>query len=324
MKYSCVIASAAAILASTMNPATAGELGHYAPGLPNIRDLLVPAEPGFYYAQYHFLYTANAFHDRNGNEVDSINVGGATLNIDADVNAFAIAPTFLWVSPWEILGARYGAYAAPTLGNTSFQASLRTETGFGRSTDDSSFAPGDLFVQPVWLGWSGKHFDATVGYGFYAPVGKYEDGATDNVGLGFWTHQFQVAGAWYPVETRMLAVTFAGTFEIHSEKTDVDITPGERFSLNYGISQYIPLNKGPTWMGEIGVIGFSQWEVGKDSGSAVNPVTNVRDQVHAIGVQAGATYLPWEAGLTFHYLHEYDAEARFEGEYFGLTLVKAF
>ncbi len=34
----------------------AGELGHYAAGVPNIRDFFMP-EPGFYYVQYHYLYS---------------------------------------------------------------------------------------------------------------------------------------------------------------------------------------------------------------------------------------------------------------------------
>lgn len=316
--------AAAGILALSIAPGDAGELAHYAPGLPNIRDLLVPAEPGFYFAQYHYFYTADTFRNRDGDKVDSIEVGPATLNIDADIDAFAFVPTFIWVSPWEVLGARYAAYIAPTLTNTSVQASLRTQIGFGRSTDNSNFGFGDMYVQPLWLGWSGEHFDANLAYGFYAPTGRYHDGADDNVGLGFWTHQLQASGAFYPTADRMTAVTFAATYEINGNIEGADITPGQRLSLNYGISHYIPLNDGPTWLGEIGALGFSQWEVEKDSGSDVNSATDVKDQVHAIGFQLGATYLPWKTGLSFHYLHEYGAEARFEGDYFNLTLVKAF
>ncbi|MGH8610063.1 MAG: hypothetical protein ACREX9_22440, partial [Gammaproteobacteria bacterium] len=43
---------------------SAGELGHYAPGVPNIRDFFVP-EPGFYYIQYHYLYSTDTLKDRN-------------------------------------------------------------------------------------------------------------------------------------------------------------------------------------------------------------------------------------------------------------------
>ena len=53
-------------------------------------------------------------------------------------------------------------------------------------------------------------------------------------------------------------------------------------------------------------------------------VLNVEDEVHGFGVQTGLAYLPWNASLTFRYLYEYGAEARFEGDLFTLTLAKGF
>ena len=47
-------------------------------------------------------------------------------------------------------------------------------TGRGGTAETSTFAPGDLFVQPLWLGWTLSHWDFAFGYGFYAPVGKYD------------------------------------------------------------------------------------------------------------------------------------------------------
>lgn len=320
----CAAAFAIGLLALPENDAGAGELAHYSPGLLNIRDLLVPVEPGFYVAQYHYFYTADQFRDRNGNKVDSLPVGSATVDVDADVDVFAVSPLLMWVSPWQILGARYAAYIGPGFTNTTAQASLRTQTGLGLESDESAFGFGDLFVQPLWLGWSGAHFDAALGYGFYAPTGHFENGDDDNIGLGFWTNQFQAAGAFYPNPDRTTALTLGITYELNGNQEDVDVTPGQRISLNYGISHYIPLDEGPTWMAEIGLLGFSQWEIEKDSGSDVREATNVKDQIHAVGMQLGATFLPWKASATFHYLHEYGAEARFQGDHFVLTLGKAF
>jgi hypothetical protein len=82
------------------------------------------------------------------------------------------------VSPWKILGAKYGAYIAPAFANSSVGASLTTVTGRGVTAETSEFAVGDLFVQPLWLGWALPHWDYAFGYGFYAPVGKYD---TDTV-----------------------------------------------------------------------------------------------------------------------------------------------
>jgi len=73
----------------------------------------------------------------------------------------------------------------------------------------------------------------------------------------------------------------AGTYEIHHEKDDADITPGDRFSLDWGISQFLPLNKDQTLLGELGIAGYSQWQVDvdEDSGSNVIQALNVKDKV---------------------------------------------
>ena len=58
--------------------------------------------------------------------------------------------------------------------------------------------------------------------------------AADNIGYGFWTHQFQGAATWYPWADRRMAVVGALTYEIN-EKDDFDLTPGD-LSFNWGVS----------------------------------------------------------------------------------------
>ena len=93
-------------LSGTICPLQAGELGHYLPGVASVRDFLVP-EPGFYYAQYNVFYTTDTYKDRNGKSADSI----GSLNIDTSVDSISIVPTFIWSSPWKILGATYAVFA---------------------------------------------------------------------------------------------------------------------------------------------------------------------------------------------------------------------
>ncbi len=78
-----------------------------------------------------------------------------------------------------------------------------------------------------------------------------------------------------------------------------------------------------TLLGELGILGYGQWQVTRDSGSdAVNK--EVKDRIYGIGFQGSLTYLPWKAQLSFHWLHEFEAEDRFEGDYFTLTLAVSF
>jgi hypothetical protein len=50
----------------------------------------------------------------------------------------------------------------------------------------------------------------------------------------------------------------------------------------------------------------------------------VHDEVHAVGGQLGLTYLPWLASLNFHAFYEFAAQDRFQGQAFGINLVKKF
>ncbi|MBW1711283.1 MAG: transporter [Deltaproteobacteria bacterium] len=315
---------AAAMLLGGAAASEPGELGHYMPGVASVRDFAVPAAPGFYYAQYNLYYNTDAYKDRNGNPVNSVTIGPVTFNIDARVEAYAIQPTFIWVSPWKLLGASYSAFIGVPITSTSVQAALSTETRFGLRVDEGQRGLGDLYVRPLWFGWNLKNFGISVGYGFYAPTGRHVDGEVDNTGLGFWTHEFQAGVTWYPWESQATAVMLAGTYEIHQQKDGVDITPGNRFSLDYGISQFIPTNEAGTLLLELGVSGYSQWQVDSDSGADVLAALNVKDQIHGIGAQIGLAYVPWNASIVFRFLTEYNAEARFEGNLFTLTFSKGF
>ena len=141
-------------LLGTINPASAGSVDHYNPGVMNIRDFLVP-EPGVYAAVYNYFYTSDQLKDANGNRISSVTIRpgpgpGVTLNVNPKVDMYALAPTLIWILPWEPGGVKFGAYIAPSFANASIEATVSSLHGSGRSASSSSFAPGDLFVQPVW------------------------------------------------------------------------------------------------------------------------------------------------------------------------------
>lgn len=302
------------VLSGMSCPVFAGELGHYMAGVRNVRDFIVP-DHGFYYLQYNMYYTTDTYKDRNGNEVNSI----GPINFETDVDSYAIAPVFLWSSSKKILGASFAAFIQPAVVNSSFQLAA-----LGGSIDESQWGFGDLYIKPIWLGWNNPHTSISIGYGVYAPTGEYDDGSADNTGLGFWTHEFQASLTVFPWEHKGTALMLTGTYEIHHEKDGADITPGDRFTMEYGISQYIPVNKAETLIAELGLSGYSNWQVDDDSGSDVRPLLNVKDEVHAAGGQLGLSYVPWNASVSFRYLKEYDAEARYEGELFSLYFAKGF
>lgn len=333
MKARLLIPAISGILACGPIAGNAGQLGHYAPSYINVRDLFVPSESGVYYVQYNYLYSTDTLKDRNGETVGSISLDGplgtTTLTVEPDLEVFAAAPAILWSSPWKIFGGRYAAMATAGFASSSVDASLNLAR-FGRfrnqfaerNLEADVGGVSDVFIQPLWLGWSGKHYDAAAGYGFYAPTGS------DGISLEYWEHQFQITGAWFPWEDRRMSIMAGGTYEVGHERQDKDLTPGDRFTLNWGISQYLPLKKDLTLLAELGVRGYSQWQVDADSGADVrqilNTPLNAKDEVHSAGLQVGLTFPTHKASLNFSYMWEFGAEARFDGEWLGLSFAKGF
>jgi hypothetical protein len=336
------LAFGAAVFIAVITTATAdaSEIGHFSPGVPNIRDLAVPPA-GVYVVVYNYGYMTSRLNDANGNQISSVTVGGGvepgvTLGVDVDVSAYALAPTFIWVANKKVLGGKYGLYVAPTFSNTSINGALSSASGVGRSAGAGQFNVGDTFVQPVWLGWGGKKYDVAYGYGFYIPSGKYKTTtvtlpvvgpvtaeAADNIGYGFWTNQNQGSLYLYPWADKRMAVQNAFTWEIHRKKRDFDLTPGQDLTWNWGVSQYLPLKKDNSMLLEVGPAGYSSWQVSDDSGTdARNP--SVHDRVHAVGVQAGVTSMKPVLSLNFHWFHEFSATDRFQGTSIGVNLAVKF
>ncbi len=323
-------------------PSAAGcaEIGHFNGGFLNIRDYLVP-EKGVYGGMYTYLYTTDRLNDGSGEEVGSIPAAprggqGLTPEVDVDVDIFVLAPTFIYATELPSLAIRYAGLISPTFADASLEAALSLATGQGGLVDSSSLGIGDMFVQPVWLGKPLDHWDLSLAYGFYAPIGKYATEtltlpggasvtteAKDNIGYGFWTHQIQGAVAWYPWTDRRMAVVSALTYEIHDSKEDFDLTPGDNFTVNWGVSQFLPLQEDKSLLLEVGVAGYHSWQVSDDSGrDAADP--GVHDQVHAIGLQLGFAHLPWQTVMNVHGFYEYEAKDRFQGLSCGLNLTKKF
>lgn len=298
-------------------------------------------EQGLYGAIYNYYYTTDQFNDRSGDRVTSVTVNprggqGVTLEADVSVDMYAVAPTLIYVTEVNAIGIKYGGLISPTFANASLEAALSIASRRGGKVDSSNFSMGDIFVQPVWLGKSIDYWDFALAYGFYAPIGKYNTEtvplpggasirteAKDNIGFGFWTHQFQGSAAWYPWSDKRMAVVTTLTYEIHGEKEDFDLTPGENLTFNWGISQFLPLREDKSILLEIGMAGYHGWQVSDDSGrDAVNQ--DVHDQVHAVGLQLGLALLPWQTVLSFHGFYEYEAEDRFQGQSYNLSLSKKF
>lgn len=327
----------AAVSSAALTVAQAGEIGHFNGGIMDIRDYFLTSDPGIYGVVYNYYYWTTRLNNGDGDKISSVNVntpgGTVPVNVGVDLHMYAVIPALVWSTPWTFLGAKYGGYIAPSFANNSLEANLNIANTVGGSFNNSSFGVGDLYVQPIWLDWSlMQHFDLSLAYGFYAPVGKYDTrtvplpggagsvtvDSKNNIGLGYWTQQAQGGIAWYPWTNKATAVTAVGTYEYNSWKRDINLKPGQMFTLNWGLDQFLPLCKDEKLLLEVGPAGYDAWQITDSTGS--NPLANTSNsRVHAVGGQLGLTYVPWNAFLTFHGFYEYAAVSRFQGASLGLN-----
>jgi hypothetical protein len=329
----------ASIVIGVIAAVTACAQDHFAPGLANIRDWTIPA-PGLYGALYNYGLVTNSLNNANGDAIKSVTITGpngnlsATINVGVNLNVYALAPMFIWVPKIpKILGARYGAFVAPNFTNASLNGLVSAELGAGLSASTGQFNVGDPFVQPVWLDWSGDHYDVSYGYGFYIPAGSYKVvtvpvpvigdvrvPSPNNTGLGFWENQNQGAFYFYPWPDKRMAIENLLTWEINQQKRALPVTPGQHLTWNWGVSQYLPLKKDKSLLLEVGPAGYLSYQVTNDSGgAAVN--STVHDHVNAAGVQVGVTLPKRMISLNFHFFHEYSAVHQFQGNSYGLNLI---
>jgi hypothetical protein len=309
--------------------AQAGDVGHFVPGVFDIRDYFVPPDPGVYGALYNYYYRTQRLNDNSGDKITTGPLGAA--DIDMDLKAYVFAPALVWATPWKVLGAKYAAYIAPTFADANLDTSISTAFARGGRISSTGFAPGDLLVQPVWLDWALDHWDLMLAYAFYAPVGKYHTTtfssltvpSPNSIGLGYWTQQPQAGVAWYPWTNHATAVTTVLTYEFNGIQQGTGTRAGEILTLNWGVSQYLPLTKDQHLLLEVGPAGYDAFQTTDTTGSLLdNP--NHHSQVQAVGGQVGLTYKPWDLVLDFHGFYEYTALNRVQGASFGINLIKKF
>jgi hypothetical protein len=281
-------------------PATAQFNGHNLRGDWGLMSATQP-DPGFYAGLLYAQYGVNELRDSNGDK----------LPTEGSLNVNAIAPYLWWVSNFEILGANYSIFAGqPWLDNAleapTFGTSSSTGLGFG-----------DLYVQPVNLGWHTERADFMAGIGFYAPTGRYEDGGDDNTGLGMWSFELSGGTTVYFDKERTWHLSALAAWETHTEKEDSDARVGDLLTIEGGL--------GKSWMDgalSVGVAYFAQWKLTHDDpGTPLNLIRPdpSRHKIFGVGPEVVlplATKNKFYGSVALRYLWDFGVENNTQGQTF--------
>ena len=229
------------VLLGYADSAVAQLQGHHAKGGWGLQSGTQVPE-GFFIAPVYTRFDSETLRNADGDKV----------NQQGSLGVNALSAFLWWVSPYKILGANYGIQASVPLLESSVEvASLNLETSWGL---------GDLYVQPINLGWHLKQADIMASFGVYFPLGRYDADAIDNTGLGMWTYEFGAGTTVYFDEAKNWHLAATGYLEFHSGNKDSDAKVGEILTVEGGLGRSF-------FDGSllVGVAYYGQWKLGGDT-----------------------------------------------------------
>ncbi|HEX8814116.1 MAG TPA: transporter [Terriglobales bacterium] len=308
----------ALIIVGLASPLIAQQKGQWVPGQFGLNAGVIPA-PGITYANLALNYSASQLNNSSDSAVQGI-TGTYSFWVDENI--------VYYVPDHKILGGYFMPYISLNIANGSLVADI-TGTNLSANGGGGGFA--DTYVQPLNMGWHfGKRVDFNAGYSFVAPTGRYTAGATNNVGSGYWGNNITSGTTLYITKNQGTTANLATDWEIHGQKTVASvpagqtskITPGQAFTMEWGIGQVLPLKKNMSQLAQFGLVGYDQWQVTSNGGTylvAGIPVAASRVPYYSVqGIGVQANYILPAKNLTafFKYYDEYSAKARVEGRTF--------
>ena len=275
--------------------ANAQERGQYIPGTGGLNSGIQTPE-GITYANLFFWYPSTKFKDQNGDN--------AALNFDldllVDVNLLA------YTTKAKFLGANYGMAVALPIVNSPVSL---PRLGAGISPTGL----GDIYVEPINLGWKRKQADVKLAYGFVAPTGRFDSLNNETTTTDFWGHQITLATTAYLDESKLTQVSVSTNWEFHHKKRHEDLKVGNNMTLEAGVGKIFVKNQGKQLL-QFGAVGYAEFQLTNDSGSAVPVLTaNNKDRVFAIGPEFGVILPSKKFNFLVRVLPEFGARNRTQG-----------
>jgi hypothetical protein len=296
----------ACIFLGVASSAFAQQKGQWVPGQFGLNAGVIP-DPGLTYANLALNYSASQLNGPAGNSIPGIS---GTYSFWVDENIIYYVPKY------KFLGGYFMPYVALNYASGELVANI-TGTNLSGGGGGSGFA--DTYIQPLNLGWHLKRADVNVGYAFTAPTGRFTQGASNNVGSGYWGNDITSGTTVYITKNKGTTANLATAMEFHGQKNGTNITPGQTFTMEWGFGQVLPLKKDMSMLAQLGLVGYDQWQTSKSTGTLTVGGIPIPESsipyysVHAVGVQANIILPAKDLVGFFKYYDEYHALARPQG-----------
>ena len=264
--------------------------------------------PGFYAIAGFLDYSSDTARNKNGDEVPEV--------FRADINAKAGVFGLVWVSEKKILGGNYSASIWPSVTNNALEFPILAR-GYNVSA-----GLGDLYIQPMSIGWHTKRADFIAGVGLYAPTGEWDIDGEENRGLGMWGFELYGATTLYLDRAKTWNFAAFAAYETHSKKEGTDVRVGDILTLEGGLGKSFKQG-----MINVGLTYYAQWKVthddfGLDIDLPDGPLIG-KHQVYGYGPEVSiplASKKKLYGFLNLRYMWETGARTMLEGNAFMVTL----
>ena len=280
-------------------PACAQVRGSYSPGSTLTYGGTV-SDPGVSYYNQLWFISASTLKGSQGNVIP---VKGS-LSFLYDNNTITYIPRF------KFLHANVEFALDLVFANGSFAA--RDPLDNLPSTTGTSVGFTDTVFIPIDLGWHFKRADLQTGYTVSAPTGRYVANASDNASTGFWTNTWQTGATIYLTSNKATQISVLNSYSWNTTQQGTGIHPGQNDSVDYSLTQTIPLAKNDRWPLQFGPAGYGQWQTTQATGqlAAREPLLYGIDAA-GFTVSLTAPFKSLQIGTTA--LWEYHARNTYQG-----------
>jgi hypothetical protein len=253
----------------------------------------------------------------------------ANLSASGSLDAFVDQNIVAVTTPFKILGANYGFVVdipfaildasgagafEPVLSTPRNSLSLGTLGTSGESTKGSI---GDIYFEPINLGWHFRQLEVRASGGFLAPTGPYNSSARLNVGYGHWSGVLGLGGVAYADQERTWALSIITHYVLYASQMGRNYTFGDQIPFEWAASKTLTLHSDFLKQLTLGPVGYAWWQI-TNNDINLNPSTqrgqaalNTLEDTHAHIYAAGPAFqLLTKYGLfDFRYYSEFGGKA---------------
>lgn len=296
----------------TASQSFAGGGQHYPNGAEDFAVGALPP-PGTYLVNYLIFAQKKTIKDNSGN---SALPPGASFKGDVVVEV----PRLIYVSPFTVLGANWGAHIFVPFYSADLQAGTAGAGGIGSHSniiDSREKGIGDIIFSPAVFGWHfSPNLHAVAALDIYAPTGNYKVArpATQIISRNIWTVE-PVLAVSYLKNGFDISAKFM--YDFNSENDDTDTEPGQEFHMDWALGYGVKSGLSG------GLIGYNYWQTTDDEVNGVE----VQDQKGRIGgIGFGIKYWPKMGpfSMTFKQYWEYGGRNLPSGQQTQLKIAYAF